>query len=484
VQLAVTAAPVADVSAQVLVVPVMQTPDGPRVAQAVSAAVREALGRTRFAGADNDFLLTAGPLPGIRADAVALIGMGEASYADQLSLRRAVTGAIRDLGRFERVAVTMPDGFTSVQDTVAVADAVLDGWYRRQPRRSGAAGPRLLEEVTIIVTPSLADQARAAVADAQIIGDCVSWARALIDSPAAELTPATLAEAVLAMGAEAGLEVRVRPAAELREQGFGGILAVGGGSANPPCLIEATHRGAGQAMVGLAGKGITFDAGGLFIKTGTQMLDMKSDMAGAATMLATARAAALLGLPAGVHAVAPAAENLPSGTSYKPGDVITHYGGLTSEVADTDSEGRVVLADTLAYLAGQRPAAIVDAATLTYSVIQALGDQVAGILGDDDNLVANIVAAGQAVGEPWWRLPLWRDYRRNIDSPVADVRNDGGGPPDVIHAALFLAEFTGDVPWAHLDIAGTAYRERDSHLGPAGATGAGIRTLVRWLRDL
>jgi leucyl aminopeptidase len=483
VQITVTDTPAADVTTQVLVIPVLKTAAGPRISPRAPVLLGELVARARFSGQEDDFLLVTGPLPGSRADTVALLGMGEAAHADQLTLRRAVSRAVRALGRFERIALVLPDGFAGEQDAVAAAEAALDGWYRREQRKSGAAEPHLIEELAIVV-PEAPDQVRVAVAEAVIVADCVSWARTLIDAPAGELTPATLADAAVSMGAEAGLEVRVRDAAELREQGFNGILAVGGGSANPPCLIEARHAGAGAVTVGLAGKGITFDAGGLFIKTGAQMLDMKSDMAGAATMLATARAAARLGLPAGVHVVAAAAENLPSGTSYKPGDIITHYGGHTSEVGDTDAEGRVVLADALAYLAEQRPAAIVDAATLTYSVIQGLGDEIGGILGTGDELIAGIIAAGQAAGEPWWRLPLWRGYRRAIESPVADVRNDGGGPPDVIHAALFLAEFTGEVPWAHLDIAGTAYREHDSVLGPAGATGAGIRTLVGWLRTL
>jgi leucyl aminopeptidase len=177
----------------------------------------------------------------------------------------------------------------------------------------------------------------------------------------------------------------------------------------------------------------------------------------------------------------PAAENMPSGRAYRPGDVIRHRGGIASEVIDTDAEGRIVLADALAYLAEQRPDAIIDAATLTYDVIRALGDQITGVLGTDRALVAELIAAGAAAAEPLWEPPLWAGYRRNIDSPVADVRNDGGPYADAIHAGLFLAEFTDGVPWVHLDIAGTAYLEHADSLLPAGATGTGVRTLTRWL---
>jgi len=294
------------------------------------------------------------------------------------------------------------------------------------------------------------------------------------------------------MAQQFGLDVRVQDAEQLRAGGFGGLLAVGAGSSRPPCLIEVRHRADSGPLVGLAGKGITFDSGGLLLKTKPEMADMRSDMAGAATMLATIRAAAQLDCPIGVIAVVPAAENMPSGNAYRPGDVIRHRGGLTSEVIDTDAEGRVVLADAIAYLAEQNPDVIVDAATLTYDVIRALGDQIAGVLGNSPEVVRALIASGAAVGEPLWELPLWQGYRRNIESPVADLRNDGGPYADAIHAALFLAEFAKGTPWAHLDIAGTAYVEESSRSGaPAatgtrapgatGATGTGVRTLVHWL---
>jgi leucyl aminopeptidase len=486
VKLSVTSAPTASVAAQVLVIAVFETPGGPVADPAVVRPdIGDLLARSRFAGKEADSLLVA-VQAGQPFDAVLLAGMGRPDDMDLAGVRRMAARTVRSLSRFDSIAIAVPAGLTRPGDDAAmagaVADGALDGWYRRASRKSSPAEPWSITDLTVVVGAGDEQAARAAVADAEIIATCVSWARELIDAPAGEMTPAGLADAALAMSSSAGLDARIRYADELREQGFCGILAVGGGSASQPCLIEVRHPGTSGTTIGLAGKGITFDSGGLFLKSGPAMADMKSDMAGAATMLATARAAAMLGCPTGVLAVAPAAENMPSGYSYRPGDIIRHRGGRTSEVSDTDAEGRVVLADALAYLAEQRPAAIVDAATLTYDVIKALGDQIGGVLGTDDTLVAEIIAAGRHTGEPWWQLPLWRGYRANIDSPVADVRNDGGPFADAIHAALFLAEFTADVPWAHLDIAGTAFRERDTQYGPAGATGAGIRTLVHWLR--
>jgi leucyl aminopeptidase len=248
-------------------------------------------------------------------------------------------------------------------------------------------------------------------------------------------------------------------------------------------LIQLTYTGAGSARpIALTGKGIAFDSGGLSIKDAKGMESMKIDMGGAATMLATMKAIARLKPKINVIAAIPSAENMPSGSAVKPGDVIRHHGGTTSEVLNTDAEGRLILADALALLAGKKPTCIVDAATLTGACMIALGTDIGGVLGNDDDLVGEIVSAGRETGEPIWQLPLHREYRKLIDSNVADIKNVGDRWGGAITAALFLAEFVGDVPWAHLDIAGPTFSEKAHDLGPKGATGFPVRTLVRFVQ--
>jgi leucyl aminopeptidase len=272
--------------------------------------------------------------------------------------------------------------------------------------------------------------------------------------------------------------------ADLKKRGFGGLLGVGQGSVNPPRLIKLTYTGNGTARpIALTGKGVAFDSGGLSIKDAKGMESMKIDMGGAASILAAMKAIARLKPKVNVIAAIPSAENMPSGSAQKPGDVIHHYGGKTSEVLNTDAEGRLILADALALLAEKKPVCIVDAATLTGACMIALGTDIGGVLGNDDDLVDQIVGAGRSTGEWIWPLPLHRDYRRLIESNVADIKNIGDRWGGAITAALFLAEFVGDVPWAHLDIAGPTFSEKGHDLGPKGATGFPVRALVRFVLD-
>jgi leucyl aminopeptidase len=306
-----------------------------------------------------------------------------------------------------------------------------------------------------------------------------------VNTPAQDATPAELARQAQEMAAEVGLEVRIWEEAELREGGFGGIIGVGQGSTNPPRLIELTHEGGlDDPPIAITGKGITFDSGGLSIKDAKGMEWMKADMGGAAAMLAVMRTVGLLKPRVNVIAAIPSSENLPSGSSIRPGDVLKHRGGKTSEVLNTDAEGRLVLADALAYLAEKNPRVIIDCATLTGACMIALGEDLWGVMGNDRELIGDVLAAGEAVGEPGWELPLWRAYRRQIESSLADVKNVGdvrwGG---AIHAALFLAEFVGDTPWCHLDVAATAYTEKATDLGPKGGTGSPARTVIRYILD-
>jgi leucyl aminopeptidase len=315
----------------------------------------------------------------------------------------------------------------------------------------------------------------------------VAWARDLANSRAGEKTPAWLGKQAVRTLGPLGVDVAVRDLEWLGRRGFGGLLAVGGGAAAPPRLIEARWRPrnarAGEHVV-LVGKGITFDTGGLNRKPGTGMNTMHTDMAGGAAVLGALRLIAAGDLPIRVTALVPTAENSLSGSAYRPSDVVRHVGGRTSEIDNTDAEGRLVLADALAYAAHRlRPSALVDIATLTGAMKIALGVATGGLFATADELADGLSAAGMATGEPLWRMPMPADYEDTLDSQIADATN-APGPPGAITAALFLRPFAGDVPWAHLDVAGPARADKDDGIVTKGATGFGARLLSAWVESL
>ena len=350
------------------------------------------------------------------------------------------------------------------------------------------AEPRALPAISIAVSDpdALADALHRAV----VTAGATAVARDLVNTPALVKTPAWFADRAVEL--LDGLTVRVLDEKQLTAAGFGGIAGVGQGSAQPPRFVEATWDGTAKGSrakhVVLVGKGITFDTGGLSMKSNDGMLTMKTDMGGAAAVLATVRAAAQLKLPVKVTALLCIAENMPSGSALRPGDVLTQYGGTTVEVLNTDAEGRLVLADGIAYADRDLKAdVIVNIATLTGAMPVALGKRYAGLFASDDALAAELLAASEASGDRAWRMPLVEDYRHALDSPIADLRNIGdprtklqGGS---ITAALFLREFTGGRPWAHLDIAGPGRSDADSDELTKGGTGYGVRLLLRWLES-
>jgi leucyl aminopeptidase len=310
------------------------------------------------------------------------------------------------------------------------------------------------------------------------------WARDLANTPAGTKTPAWLGRQAERVLAPLGVDVAVRDERWLEAEGFGGVLAVGGGAAASPRLIQAAWRPRGARAdrhLVLVGKGITFDTGGINLKPGENMRMMHTDMAGGAAVLAAVRLVAQLRLPVRVTALVPAAENSFSGSAMRPGDVVRHVGGRTSEITNTDAEGRLVLADALAYAVRRlRPTALVDVATLTGAMKVALGLRTGGLFATDDRLANALSKAGAAAGEPLWRLPLDRDYAASLDSPIADANNSPGNPGGIT-AALFLRPFAGDVPWAHLDIAGPGRAPEDDGILAKGATGFGVGLLARWV---
>jgi leucyl aminopeptidase len=323
-------------------------------------------------------------------------------------------------------------------------------------------------------------------ASAGAVAAAVALARDLTNMPSGRKTPAWLADEAVAVAARCGLTARVWEAAELAAQGFGGLIAVGSGSARPPRLIELAYRPAqAHGHVVLVGKGITFDSGGLSLKPADGMKPMKTDMAGGAVVIAVMSALGRLGVRSRVTGLVAAAENMPSGSALRPGDVIAHFGGRTVEVLNTDAEGRLVLADALGYAdAVLQPDVMVDIATLTGSVRVALGTRIAALYASDERLARDLLAAAAVSGDALWRMPLVDDYLDALDSPVADLANLSRGSrarAGSIDAALFLREFTGGRPWAHLDIAGAARAASDDGEITKGGTGYGTRLLLAWL---
>ena len=322
------------------------------------------------------------------------------------------------------------------------------------------------------------------IAAASIRARAVVLTRDLVNTPSSHLYPETYAARVKKLAKN--LTVEILEPAELEKQGFGGILAVGSGSSRGPRMVSVSYKaGKGRPSVGLVGKGITFDTGGISIKPAGSMDDMISDMGGSAAVLATALAAAELELDINVTAYLPMAENMPSGAAYRPGDVITHYGGLTSEIRNTDAEGRLVLADGLAYASTKKHDYLIDVATLTGAQIVALGNRTAGVLGTDE-LRDLIAETGRAVGEDAWAMPITEEVRDTMDSDVADVRNMGERPGGMLSAAAYLEHFVAEgTPWAHIDIAGPSYNTGSSRgYTPKRGTGVPVRTLVATLEKL
>ncbi|PSO46108.1 MAG: leucyl aminopeptidase, partial [Actinobacteria bacterium QS_8_72_14] len=344
-----------------------------------------------------------------------------------------------------------------------------------------------LQRVLVMAGSKLPDrEVKLGVSHGEAVARATSLTRDLVNTPPQDKRPPALAERISQAAKAAGLKAEVMDDRALAKGNFGGMIGVGQGSSEPPRLVKLSYEPArAKGHVVLAGKGITFDSGGLSLKTSQGMTWMKVDMAGAASVTAAMTAIATLNPRIKVTGLVPLAENLPSATAYRPSDVLTHYGGTTVEVMNTDAEGRLVLADALAYAAQAKPDAIVDVATLTGAQITALGKKISALMSVDDGLAHALSAAADAAGEPTWRLPLPGEYREQLKSNVADLKNIGkAGEAGSVIAGLFLEEFVGDRPWAHFDVAGPAWTdEGDGFYTTKGGTGVPVRTLVRWVLD-
>ncbi|HEX5068521.1 MAG TPA: leucyl aminopeptidase [Myxococcota bacterium] len=471
-----------------------------KLPSALASADRATRGQLRAAIASGDFQgkpdqsLLLYPDRRLRAKRVLLLGVGDTAKLDSDALRSLAGRCVREAARRRagRVALMAPDAKDAVGAVQALAEGALLAGYRFGDYRKngGDDAPGRVAALSLLVArgAAVADARRAAQVGIAI-AESQNLARRLSDLPANALPPEALAAEVRRVGRELGLKVRVLDVPAMKKLGMGGILAVGGGSANPPRLIALEYQPKGKKSrgarkpVALVGKGITFDSGGISIKPSAGMDEMKHDMSGAAAVIGTLRAAALLELETPVVGVIGAAENMPSATAYRPGDVVTTMAGKTIEVLNTDAEGRVVLADALHYARTTwKPDAIVDLATLTGAMVVALGHNVTGLFGNNAKLIELVRAAGDATGERAWPMPLLDSHKEDIRSEIAEIKNTGGRPAGSSTAAAFLWHFVGDTPWVHLDIAGTAWTNKAGPIQRKGATGVGVRLLVELLR--
>ncbi|ONI86107.1 leucyl aminopeptidase [Saccharothrix sp. ALI-22-I] len=411
-----------------------------------------------------------------------VVGVGDGGPGDW---RRAGASLVRALHADAEKAggttfdVLLPDDVTASAVAAFTLGAAVGG-YRFKV--TGEEPPKRVRSLRLVATAAgLASGFADVVRKANTLAAATSLSRDLANTPSNVKDPSWLAAAAArAARAVPGLQVDIRDEQWLAEQGFGGVLAVGGGSSRPPRFIELTWPGteAGQPHLVLVGKGITFDTGGISIKPADGMHLMRTDMSGGAAVVAAMIGIAKQSLPVRVTGLVPAAENHVSGSAYRPGDVITQYGGITTEVTNTDAEGRLVLADALAYAVHNlKPDVLVDVATLTGAMKVSLGVRTGGFFATDDTLAARVAEAGTAAGESWWRMPLLEDLAEDVQSHIADVRQCPPGPGGIT-AALFLREFVGNVPWAHLDIAGPARADKVYDEVVAGATGFAARTLI------
>jgi leucyl aminopeptidase len=458
--------------------------------QGLGGAIRRVLESGDFKGRASDqvVLYEGGDGPQRR---IVLLGIGEAGKFDAEQIRRFAARAVRaaeGLGVTE-VGLWLPSG--GVEDDATAAQAAAEGMTLAAWRFTELKGePDPDEPVTVVTAGTVFSDGNAeamggGVRTGAIVARGANLARTLQSRPGNVATPSHLAEEAQRMGADVGLDVTIFDEARLRDEGMHAILAVSQGSEQEARLIIMEHRGGaeGDAPLILVGKGLTFDAGGISLKPPGGMEDMKYDMSGGAAVIGAMQAIAELGLKANVVGIVPSSENLPSGTAVKPGDVIQTLAGKTVEVINTDAEGRLILADALAFGARMKPAAMVDCATLTGAVVIAMGNHAQAVLSTDDDLVQELRDAGDRSGERCWPLPLWDEYKKQLESTSADLMNVGWRPAGTITAACFLSEFVGDTTWAHLDIAGTAYGDGKLPYQRKGGYGLPARLFVEWVRS-
>jgi leucyl aminopeptidase len=460
-------------------------PGAEQALEALGTPLRPLLESRGFSGKTGEAvaLPTLGRLP---AATLLLLGLGDRSAVDADTLRRATGSLVREARAAKRAVTTLAQAGPGDQAGAvrAVTEAAILAGYRFDKYKASSNGKRPnLERLVIVAGDGDGGALRAAVAAGRARAVATNLARDLSNEPANNLHPEDLAAAAARAVEGKSVAISVKDERDLAAEGFGGIVGVGQGASNPPRLVELRYEPEGaRGRVVLVGKGITFDSGGLSLKPPDGMITMKTDMSGAAAVLAVMSALDDLGVRVAVTGYLATAENMPSGTAIRPGDVLTMKNGKTVEVLNTDAEGRLVMADALALGSASKPDAIVDVATLTGACMVALGKRYTGVMSNHDALAAELLEAAAEAGERAWRLPLPEEYRKDLDSEVADLKNVtseryGGA----LTAGLFLQEFVDGRPWVHLDIAGPARADSDDGYLAKGSTGAAVRTLLSWL---
>jgi leucyl aminopeptidase len=451
----------------------------------LDATLERAVASGDYKGKKDETLLVYG---GGKAQRILLVGVGKGADITRSAVRRAVAIAAkraRGLGtKSFALAVTQDarGGLGAAELAQVAIEGVAQGSWQFLELKKQPEDPKPdLESVELVVESSDKDEAEAG----RRVGDAIAagyvYTRNLQMQPGNIATPSYLGELARKLGQAHGFTVTVLDKAQIKKEGMGALLAVAQGSAEEPRFIVLEYNGGNGAPVVLIGKGVTFDSGGISIKPAANMEDMKFDKSGATAVLGTFEVIGRLKPKINVVGLIPATENLPSGTAVKPGDVVKSHYGKTIEIINTDAEGRLILCDALSYARRFKPAAAIDAATLTGAVVIALGHHAIGMLGNDEALLAEVRDAGERAGERCWPLPLWDEYRDLLKSDVADVKNSGGRAAGTIAGAWFLREFVDGFPWVHLDIAGTAYLEGEGPSHAKGPTAIGVRLFTEFL---
>ena len=451
----------------------------------VDTALERAIATGDYKGKKDETLLVYG---GGKAQRILLVGVGKAGEITRSSVRRAAAIAARrarGLGTKSfalAIAKEARGGLGAAElAQVVIEGAAQGGWQFMELKKQPEDPKPELESVELVIDASDKDEAEAG----RRVGDAIAagylYTRNLQMQPGNVATPTYLAEQARKMATTHGFSVTILDKAQIKKEGMGALLAVAQGSAEEPRFIVLEYQGGSGAPVVLVGKGVTFDSGGISIKPALNMEDMKFDKSGATAVLGAFEVLGRLKPKINVVGLIPATENLPSGTAVKPGDVVKSHLGKTIEIINTDAEGRLILCDALSYARRFKPAAVIDAATLTGAVVIALGHHAIGMLGNDEALLSEVRDAGERAGERCWPLPLWDDYRELLKSDVADIKNSGGRAAGTIAGAWFLREFVDSFPWVHLDIAGTAYLEGEGASHAKGPTAVGVRLFTEFL---
>ncbi len=471
-----------DCVCEALILPLTEGPSGSNEipVPSLSKLIKKISSR-QFRGKKNELFFV--PAPGdIKPEGVLLVGLGKGAEVSAETLRQAggkAASYLRDLGIRDIALSTSLISGLDLSPALFVEGALL-GLYT-YARYRAEKEKKEIRKITVLAGPS--GKLSSEIDWAGTIASSVRFARDLINTPSNDMTPAHLAAAARSLGRR-NVRVKILERKDAQRLGMGSYLSVAKGSHEPPKFIILEYKGSAQAPVVLVGKSITFDSGGLSLKPADGMEKMKYDMAGGAAVLGVLKAASEAGLPANVIGILPAAENLPGGSATKPGDVVRAIDGTTIEITNTDAEGRMVVADGIGYARRLKPRAIIDIATLTGACSIALGGEVIAMMGNNRALMEDMKKSGDSVYERVWEMPLFEEYREYLKSDIADIKNAAGRTGSLVASASFLSRFAGDVPWVHLDIAGTAWAEKDKPYNPRGATGIGVRLLSHFIKEM